>query len=304
MIGDVGPAAPASSTTASLDELRAERDRLLRQLRELEHERDSGDLPEVDFVALRDDYTARAAAVLDRLEEIERGGEPAQVAGDAGRAPGGEPNALVGGTGAERGESAAPAAGMQLPRSPRRHRLRVGLVVAGLVLVGVGAGLLVSGTAGSRQAGQTITGSFPPSPAQDLVAARQAMATGDGTMALKLYRAVLQAEPNQPEALAYSGWLLRLAGDADNQPDLISQAVAAERAAEAADPAYPDPHFFLGLILLDDLHDPTAAVPQLQAYLASHPSAAVQSSVAPVLARAQQEAAQAAGQPVTSTTSP
>ena len=155
-----------------------------------------------------------------------------------------------------------------------------------------GALVLAVGGSSSRQPGQTVSGNVPPSPAQELVAARHAMSTGDQVMALRLYQAVLTVEPNQPEALAYSGWLLRLSGDVQNNKTLIEAAVADERAAEAADPAYPDPHFFLGLILLDDLHDPTAAIPQLTAYLGSSPSAAVRKAVEPVLARARQEAAQ------------
>jgi tetratricopeptide (TPR) repeat protein len=118
------------------------------------------------------------------------------------------------------------------------------------------------------------------------------MATGDQAMALRLYQAVLTVEPNQAEALAYGGWLLRLSGDVRHDRTLIEAAVADERAAEAADPAYPDPHFFLGLILLDDLHDPVSAIPQLTAYLGSSPSPAVRKAVEPVLARARQEAGQ------------
>ena len=259
----------------SAEELRAERERLLAGLREIEIERDAGELPEGDYAALRDDYTGRAAALQAELEGLEGGAAEVDAAPETAPAE---------------GDAVDPTG-----RPLRRRRLRVSLVVAGLVSVGIGAGLLVSAASGSRQAGQTVSGSVPPSASQELVAARQAMSTGNDTVALELYHAVLQAEPNQPEALAYSGWLLRLSGDATNQRDLINEAVAAERAAEAADPSYPDPHFFLGVILLDDLHDPVAAVPQLQAYLGTHPSAAVQAAVGPVLARAQQEAAQVSG---------
>jgi tetratricopeptide (TPR) repeat protein len=41
-----------------------QREFLLRSLEDLEREHDAGDLAEVDYVALKDDYTARAAAVL------------------------------------------------------------------------------------------------------------------------------------------------------------------------------------------------------------------------------------------------
>ena len=277
MIGDVEHAG------RQVDELRAERDRLLRALREIDEERDAGELPAPEHAALQSSYTEQAAGVLRQLEELEA--VAAQRTGSAGAVDAHDED--------DRSDAPAPMAPEGAKSRPRRAK--VAIVVAGLMLIGTGAGLLVSAASGSRQAGQSVSGTVPPSAAQDLAAARQAMGSGDDTIALKLYRAVLQIEPNQPEALAYSGWLLRLAGDAGNQPALITEAVAAERAAERADPSYPDPHFFLGLILLDDLHQPTAAVPELQSYLASNPAPAVQAAVKPVLARAQQEAASAGG---------
>ncbi|MEO8693234.1 MAG: tetratricopeptide repeat protein [Acidimicrobiales bacterium] len=50
---------------ASLEE---QRDFLLRSLDDLEREHDAGDIDETDYVALRDDYTVRAAAVLRSLD--------------------------------------------------------------------------------------------------------------------------------------------------------------------------------------------------------------------------------------------
>lgn len=275
MTAVAGPAHGPGTAREDRGELEAERERLLQALRDIEADRAAGDLSEEDYRSLRNDYTVRAADVLRRIEALDAG-SPADPAG--------------------------PELSSGPPEATRRRRLgarfggrrsRVAVAVAGLVCLGVGAGLLVIGSSGSRQPGQTVSGNVPPSPAQELVAARQAMATGNQSMALRLYRAVLQVEPNQPEALAYSGWLLRLTGDVQNNKTLIDAAVADERAAEAADPAYPDPHFFLGLILLDDLHDPAAAVPQLTAYLESSPSPDVAKAVQPVLARARQEAAQA-----------
>jgi hypothetical protein len=272
--------------------LEAERDRLLASLRDIESERAAGDLPDAEYQALRDEYTVRAAEVLRRLGTQPASTDPASPTGpgddgarqDSADAPADEPAGSEG--------SGAPA------RGGSRRRLRIVIAAAGATLVIAGALVLVVGGSSSRQPGQTVSGNVPPSPAQELVAARHAMATGDQVMALRLYQAVLDVEPNQPEALAYSGWLLRLSGDVQKNKALIDAAVAAERASEAADPAYPDPHFFLGVILLDDLHDPTAAIPQLTAYLGSSPSPAVRKAVEPVLARARQEAEQ---QPATST---
>jgi tetratricopeptide (TPR) repeat protein len=49
-----------------------ERDFLLRSLDDLDREREAGDIDDGDYVALRDDYTARAAAAIRALEADER----------------------------------------------------------------------------------------------------------------------------------------------------------------------------------------------------------------------------------------
>jgi tetratricopeptide (TPR) repeat protein len=59
-----GPVDP--DAYAALEE---QRDFLLASLDDLEREREAGDIDEADYAALRDDYTARAAAVLRALDE-------------------------------------------------------------------------------------------------------------------------------------------------------------------------------------------------------------------------------------------
>ncbi|HYF45562.1 MAG TPA: hypothetical protein VD926_05080 [Acidimicrobiales bacterium] len=101
-----GPADP--DAYAALEE---QRDFLLASLDDLERERAAGDLDEADYEALKDDYTARAAAVLRALDE------------------GGSRFAS-----ARRSESWRSAA----------------LVVVVVLALGVGAGLLVARSSGSR----------------------------------------------------------------------------------------------------------------------------------------------------------
>ena len=86
------PAAAAGSATgpappsAYVGDLEQERDFLLRSLSDLERERAAGDMEEADFLALRDGYTARAAAVLRALEAARSSIGPAQFTrGSAGR---------------------------------------------------------------------------------------------------------------------------------------------------------------------------------------------------------------------------
>ena len=52
-----------------LASLESERDFLLRSIADLETEREAGNLDDDRYRALKDDYTARAAAVLRSIEE-------------------------------------------------------------------------------------------------------------------------------------------------------------------------------------------------------------------------------------------
>ncbi len=290
--------APGSSLPdpAERAELEAERDFLLRSLRDLRAEREAGEIEEADFIALSESYTARAGRALRRLQELDQAGvgsvgdaaAPVLESADAIARP------PATGTVPEGVGTAPDADPARTGRPGRRRRLagRRGLVVAaGLGLLGIGAGLLVYGSTGSRSVGQTVSGSVPLSPAQELSAAQQAMAGGNDLTALELFQAVLRVEPNQPEALAYSGWLLREAGDEQSNPKLVTQGILAEEAAVQADPQYPDARYFLGVMLLDEAHDPAGAVTEFQAYLALHPPARDAKAVEPVLARARAELA-------------
>ena len=107
---------PVSSGLAPLEE---QRDFLLRSLDDLEREHDAGDVDEADYQALKDDYTARAAAVLRSLEDGQ----------------------------------AAPAAGRATPdRASGRSDPRRASLFAGL------AGLLVAQASGRRDAGDLSSG--------------------------------------------------------------------------------------------------------------------------------------------------
>jgi tetratricopeptide (TPR) repeat protein len=98
--------------------------------------------------------------------------------------------------------------------------------------------------------------------------------------AIKLYEAVLKEDPNQPEALAYRGWLLHLAGVDQQALDSITKAVQ-------VDPSFPDAHFFRGEVLCTFSHDQAGAVAEYQKFLASNPSADFQSLVSDRLKSAQ-----------------
>jgi len=158
-------------TLAALED---QRDFLLTSLEDLERERAAGDVDEHDYAELKDDYTARAAAVLRSL--------------DAGRA---------GGT--------APVV--------RRPWGRTVLVLAAVLAFAVVAGVLVAQSSGRRDSGDTITGDIRQSTTEKLNEAGRRGSAGEIDAAIALYDEVLRDDPANAEALTYRGWLLTLSGE-------------------------------------------------------------------------------------------
>ena len=109
------------------------------------------------------------------------------------------------------------------------------------------------------------------------------MNDGKAVEAIKLYDKILKDDPEQPAALAYRGWLVRLAG-------LKDEGFAYEERAVASDPSYPDAHFFRGMMLWKDKGDPAGAVAEFRLFLANRPPQAMVSLVEDALRQASQEA--------------
>ncbi|HEY2429987.1 MAG TPA: hypothetical protein VGI06_13705 [Acidimicrobiales bacterium] len=315
--------------TASLRDLQETRDFLLRSISDLDRERAANDLTETDYRRLRDGYTARAADVMRRLDALGAGddtegdvdddadGLPAGPEAPASREPPTAPAAQDPGT-------LAAGAVHVAARPTRRHRWpggrggagdgeagrargrrRRGVVALAVIVcfVGAAAGLVIA-RASNRLPGQTASGSVTLTDdqrlAQELVQARVLATQGKDLDAIKLYDKVLAVESRQPEALAYRGWLLRLAGVAGHDQGLLAQGRASVGAAVAQDPGYPDARVFLGYILFQDAHDPVGATVQFRAFLADHPQGQMVSLTSDVVA----QAFAAVGQPVPPASSP
>ena len=222
-------------------DLLAERDFLLRSLRDLDAERAAGDIDEGDYQSLKADYTARAAAVLKALKAPPKG-------------------ELVAENHERRG-------------SVQRVRR---WVVAGGVVIALAAlsGWAVASSSGDRVSGQNITGQTPgdtvasssASIEAELAKARDLFGQQKVLEAIKTYDSVLAKDPKQPEALAYRGWLLHLAGVDDRALESLNSAIA-------ADPTFPDTHFFRGELLCTYAHDQQGAVAEFNQFLATNPPA-------------------------------
>jgi tetratricopeptide (TPR) repeat protein len=168
--------------------LEEQRDFLLRSLDDLEREREAGDVDDADYAALKDDYTARAAAVLRAIE--------------AGRL--------------------TPA-----PEARRRSVTRSVVVGLGVVAFAVLAGTLLAQAVGRRDAGEVATGDIRQSVTEKLNEAGRRGSSGDMAAAIDLYDEVLQDDPGNAEALTYKGWMLTLSGEpSDGLTALLDAATA------------------------------------------------------------------------------
>ncbi|HVW33463.1 MAG TPA: hypothetical protein VHL53_13065 [Acidimicrobiia bacterium] len=284
----------------ALAALESERDFLLRSLRDLDVERAAGNLDDERYRELKDDYTARAAAVLRSIDE---------------------------------GRTALPA---PQPGAPRKRWLTGGAVLA-FVLV---AALALAAAAGKRHDGQTITGNaqsaanrpaagggaatgpsgdpaggdttpttdakrraalerqvaeHPDDALAHLVFARYLLEAGEATEAVKEYVATARIEPKNPEANAYAGWVSFLAAQSSNADpktaaELTDRALSRLDAAVAAADTYADAHFFRGMVQLRGKHNPKAAVPDFERYLDLVPNGPLNDQVRQLLDQARQQA--------------
>ncbi len=238
-----------------LAELEEERRFLLRSLADLEREHEAGDVDDVDYRALREGYTVRAAATLRELDD---------------------------------GRSALPPK----PQTDWRRRIYTGLIIVALIAVVWWA--LAASTA-ERRTGQQITGLDPRDEQQVLLSEARALQLQAPGQAAEIYGQVLALDPGNVEALTYRGWTLALdatiraqsegadtgtaggaaAGDEDPVVAQLMEAVDLLLQATEADPAYADPKCFLGIVNFRTLGDAAAAQPWVDACLASDPPADV-----------------------------
>lgn len=257
------------STEVDRRALEAERDFLLRSLDDLEAERVDGAIDDDTYRVLHDDYTARAAAALRAL-----------------RGEGSEP-------------TVAPAP------APRRRLL----VIALIALFAIVAGVALSFALGARRDSELASGNEAAVGTEDRrvvlqaavdrdpndVAARLALAgflvqQQELPAALEQYDAAAKLDPTNAEASAQAGWIVFLTAtsteDAAQFSKLIDAAQARLNAATAADPDYPDAHFYLGVLQLRGIGNPGAAIPEFQRYLVLVPDGPLSDQVRELLAEA------------------
>ena len=240
-----------------LARLEEERDFLLGSLDDLERERADGNLDDEEYERLKDDYTARAAAVLRTIRD---------------------------------GLDARPVA----PPVSGRRRVLVGLGVAAFAVL---AGVLLAGALGERLPGQTATGNDQIAseagggggaaeaagicPASDGDLDDLEDAAGDGVVqrlvyagslwqaerpvdALRQYDVAAEEAPGDAEPVVCGAQILFAAGLAD-------EGLARLDAAVARDPQYAPGYALRGLFRFQADRDAEAAIADLERSLELSP---------------------------------
>jgi hypothetical protein len=236
------------TTRSNLEE---QRDFLLASLRDLERERAAGDVDDADYEALSSSYTARAAAIIRRLE--------------AGAAPHNPPV-----------EGA-----MRRKRTSRRVLGAIAVVAVAAVL-----GVFVARQSGQRLPGETASGGIADSTANKLAQARQ-LNFNDPITAINIYTDVLKVDPDNVEALTYRSWLLALtARDAEAavRDVAVQTAILGLGRATLLDDTYPDAHCFLGIVSYRFVNDVATAKRELAKCEAADPPAQVKGFVDAIVA--------------------
>ena len=222
------------------DELRDEQQFLLKSLRDLDREREAGDIDEADYLALRDGYIARTAAITRELA-----GENIQEE-ETGR------------------------------RWPRRLLVAVAVVALGVgagVLVAQQSGQRLPGqssSGGIEQSTATLLAS-----ARQLNFSDPQKAIELYTQVLRLEPDNPEALTYRSWILALTarnstGTVKQLA---------LTTAVTDLLRAQKTDPEYPDAHCFLGIVYFRFLSNPTLSKPQIDVCKSLNPPASVTSFV-------------------------
>jgi len=222
--------------------LEEERKFLLGSLSDLEREHDAGDVDDVDYEILKDDYTARAAAAIRAIEDRDV---------------------------------------VLRSTRPKRDWRRTASALVLVGVVAVGTGWVVFRNAGTRSPGQGLTGNARQDSsnlilqAQGLTGqAQQSLQAGDTkkaiqefNLAIETYNQALELSPGNVQAMTYAAWVRHsIAVNASQSAavQLDAEALAGLTEALSADPTYADARVFRA-ILRKNLGDFKAAQADLDA---------------------------------------
>lgn len=272
-------AAPDPETLAPLE---LERARLYAALGELDFDYRAGRLSRTDYGSLREEYEARAAAVLAELDR-ERLAPPSPV-----------PVA-----------DAAPASGERRVAARRLWRLAVAGVF--LLAFGLSVGYFLSQSLRPRMGERdTMTGDFltgtgpggimpgsrgPAASLEKLLASgRAAYERQDWREAIDAFKQGLALDPANPEAHTFLGLILLAAGHGDDALRPVERALA-------KDPGYPLALWAKGVVLFEAKQDYAGAIAAWESLMARNLAPADADQVAQMLTEARKRLAAQAARP-------
>ncbi|HXH09440.1 MAG TPA: tetratricopeptide repeat protein [Alphaproteobacteria bacterium] len=266
---------------ARVAELRAEKERWLRAIKDLEFDLASGKLSPEDYTAMRATYDSRAVAVLRELdvqEALLRETRP--LTPQPGR------------------QAASPA---RASRPVWARPAFVTSVVGGLVIIVGGGGFLLGRVTQDQPPGAMAREGMPDNNAQ-MVAALEAqltqnprdinalvglgrvyLQTGQMPKAIEMYRRALEVDSNNVSALSGMAMILAQAGHSDQALMLFDKALA-------INPQMPMALLFKGRILYEAKQDYNGAIATWEAFLQIMPQGGPAEVVRGWIDEARQEA--------------
>ena len=250
---------------AMVQDLRAEKDTILRAIKDLEFDLASGKLSNEDYGAMRSKYEARAMDIIQDLDTQ----EAALQKSPQPSVPPGHPT-----------PSRARAAGERWPR-PVFAASVIGLLIAivgggGFLLGRVTQGTAEEGMARESAAGGTGDGAQMvtalearlaqnPRDLEALVGlGRIYLQTGQVPKAIELYKRALEIDAANVSALSGMAMILAQAGHSDQALTLFDRVLA-------INPQVPMALLFKGRILYEDKKDYTAAIASWEQFLRMMP---------------------------------
>ena len=254
---------PALEDTSPRAELLREQGRLREELRDLDFDFQSGKLSNFDYAELKQEVETKSVAVIERLSSlppepvVKKAKEKATRAGDQRSAQG--------------------------PNRSRRWQLVGGAMF--LLLFGLALGVMLTksvrlrGSENDSMTGDFLTGtSSTTSEARAaLQEGKQAFAHQEFPKAIEAFKKVLAADPNNPEAHSYMGFILVQAGHGDGA------LMAFDKALSQA-PNFPMALWGKGLVLYREKKDFDGAREILERLLNQVPPGEERNEIAKLIA--------------------
>jgi cytochrome c-type biogenesis protein CcmH len=254
---------PDLEDTSPRAELLREQSRLKGELRELDFDFQSGKLSDSDYAELKQEVETKGAVVIERLSSL----PPEPVVKKA----------------KEKATRPRDQRISQGPQSSRRWQLVGGGMF--LLLFGLALGVMLTKSVRPREGeNDSMTGDFltGTSPANSearaaLQEGKQAFAHQEFPEAIEAFKKVLAADPNNPEAHSYMGFILVQAGHGDGA------LMAFDKALSQA-PNYPMALWGKGLVLYREKKDFAGARETLEKLLNRVPPGEERNEIAKVIA--------------------